>query len=82
MRSRKGIMRRETYRAILSCLHPDSRKSTSDDKLAEVFQKFRELEVLMVSEKEMPTPDLGIPRTFDDLMAVRRRSKNGAGVKP
>jgi transposase len=78
MRSRKGIMQREIYRLILSCLHPDSRANVSDEKLAEAFQAFRRLELLLVAEKEMPTPDLGIPRSYDDLMAQRRRTKNGA----
>jgi IS30 family transposase len=81
MRTRKGIMQREIYRLILSCLHPDSRANVSNEKLAEAFQAFRKLELLLVAEKEMPTPDLGIPHTYEDLMA-RRAKKNGSAAKP
>jgi hypothetical protein len=39
----------ELARRVLSCLHPDSRRSTSDKKLAEVFDAFRKVEQAMRS---------------------------------
>jgi hypothetical protein len=36
-----GILSRSTYNLILSCLHPDSRASVSDAKLAQAFDAFK-----------------------------------------
>src|SRR5262245_29818320 len=38
-----GIMRLVNFKLIRSCLHPDSRKSASDEKLAKAFRIFNRL---------------------------------------
>ncbi len=53
--TRRGIMDRASYRKIISCLHPDSRKSLSDEKLSEAFQLFGKVEKCLLDEKESPT---------------------------
>ena len=47
-----GVIELRDYNTILSCLHPDSRRSASDDKLAQAFRLFNNplLKVLLVKE--------------------------------
>ena len=47
-----GLLKSDEYKLIWSCLHPDSRKSTSDEKLHRAFQLFTKLEKLMIEEKK------------------------------
>ena len=70
IRARKGVMNRESFRLILSCLHPDSRAGISDARLAEAFQLFRELELVLVADGSATS--FTMPRTMDDLQAMRR----------
>lgn len=46
----KGVWPKATYSKILSCLHSDSRNSTSDKKLTEAFLIFKEAEALLVED--------------------------------
>ena len=66
---------------ILRCLHPDSRKSVSDDKLSEAFQLFSKLETLLLSEQDSPTPPP--PPSYAELMAKRKKvtAENSARSK-
>jgi len=82
---RKGVMKRETYRLILACLHPD-RVSDADlkAKYTKAFNAFSAIELLLCDEKEMPTITSTIPRTYEEMMkrraevkAKRRQSSNG-----
>jgi hypothetical protein len=68
--SRKGIITRADFDLIRSCLHPDSRLSVSDQKLAEAFRIFNEAEVLFLDEKECPTT---LP-SLEDLVKKRRQT--------
>lgn len=79
IRARKGVMSRENFRLIMACLHPDSRAGVSDERLAEAFQLVKELELVLVADASVSS--FTMPRTMDDLAAMRR-AKNGAGVKP
>lgn len=47
----KPPLRTEEFRAILSCLHEDSRKSTSQDKLADAFRVFNEKKLQLTGQK-------------------------------
>lgn len=71
IKARKGIMTRDLFRRILASLHPD--RSMSNETLAEVFQAFREMELALVSEKELPTPQSTLPKTVEELLARRRK---------
>lgn len=53
--ARLGVFTRSEYDLIRSCLHPDSRSSASDDKLAIAFQVFNDADIMLMSEKECPT---------------------------
>jgi hypothetical protein len=81
--SRKGIMKRETYRLILACLHPD--QSASKERLSKAFRVFSDLELVFLSEKEMPTTAARVPRTAEEWMRAReqaqgqRRAQRSAG---
>lgn len=52
IKARRGVMRRETFKLILACLHPDN--SASAERRSEAFRQFSELELVLVAEKEAP----------------------------
>jgi hypothetical protein len=73
--ARRGIMTGAVYKLILSCLHPDSRKSVSERKLAEAFRAFKGMQVTLVKEAEIPAPEgLGLPKTMDEWDALRQKA--------
>jgi transposase len=55
--SRKGLMDRRTYVRILARLHPDTGGA------ADLFDIFKQLETLLLTERECPTVRLVLPRT-------------------
>ena len=62
------------YRLLLSALHPDSRVSISDRKLAEVFGIVQKYKLLLVDETVEPTPTpyaAPVPKTAEEWMACR-----------
>jgi hypothetical protein len=68
-----GYITRDKYVAMLRCLHPDSRGSVSDRKLAEASGILADLERVLVKKSErQPLSDTDLPRTYADLMARRR----------
>jgi hypothetical protein len=69
--SRKGVMPREEYLLITTCLHPD--RSASKERLNEAFIAFTRHELVMCSEKEMPTAAPAIPRNCEEMMKRRGR---------
>lgn len=82
IRERKGIMDRITYRKILACLHPDR---VSDPALKkryeEAFRLFTELEKRVLDEKESPTQFRQMPRTYEELMAMKAKVRAGRRAK-
>ena len=85
VKTRKGIMDRAAYRLIWSCLHDDSRKSVSSEKLNKAFTIWTEAKLKVLDEKENPTPRFkdmpDIPgttaewRAASEAAAKQRRSK-------
>jgi hypothetical protein len=72
--NRKGIMDRITYRKILSCLHPDRvQDPILKKRYEEAFRLFTELEKRVLDEKESPTQFRKMPRTYEELMAMRAK---------
>jgi hypothetical protein len=67
-----GRIPRATYRQILSCLHPDSRLSTTDRKLSEAFHAFERLEDVLVREDRPQSSPL--PRTYAEMMERGRQA--------
>lgn len=86
--SRRGFMDAATYRKILVCLHPDR---VSDEHLKkryqEAFQIWSNLEKHVLDEKQSPTEFRTMPRTYQELMAMKakvqaeRRAKREARNK-
>ena len=64
---RKGVMSASEYKMIWSCLHADSRKSVSDEKLNKAFNLFTKIEKLVLDEKESPTAKSSIGGAADLL---------------
>lgn len=73
VKARKGVMDKKTFMLIWSCLHPDSRKSVSAEKLNEAFLRFSKMELLLLDEKEHPTPTMQMPTTSEELMALKAK---------
>lgn len=86
VQSRKGVMDRPTFNLIRSCLHADSRKSTSDQKLNDAFIAFTKLEMALLKEAEMPTASIALPRSYEEAMermrkvAEARKAKRAAAL--
>ena len=85
IKARKGIMDDATFKLIWSCLHPDSRGSVTEEKLSRAFRALEKYRVLMVKEKEMPTPSFAsdFPSTVEEWeeskrKATERRAKRAA----
>ena len=83
IKARRGVMPKRIFNRILACLHPD--ESTSKQVLAEMFDTFKNLEFVLVAERESPTPDMsGFPSNYEELMqrtekaAAERRAKRPA----
>jgi hypothetical protein len=70
IKARKSVMPRATYRKILAALHPDD--AMSKDSKREVFLAFKELELVIVGEAEMPTGNSSLPSTLEELMKRRK----------
>ena len=73
VKARKGVMDKKTFMLIWSCLHPDSRKSVSAEKLNEAFLRFSKMELLLLDEKEHPTPTMQMPTTSEALTALKAK---------
>jgi hypothetical protein len=76
---RKGIFSRADYDVIRSCLHPDSRTSVSDQKLANAFRLFNEADILLIKETETPTASSPPLPALDEIrrrMAERDAKRN------
>ena len=72
IKSRRGIMSSATFKLIWTCLHSDSRNSVSEKKLNEAFNAFEAVKLLLCDEKQMPTSDFALPRTYDEMMKRKR----------
>jgi hypothetical protein len=54
-------------------LHPDSRISISDKKLAEAFDEFMRLEKFLLNEKDSPTQWGDLPSSLAEWDKMRAR---------
>jgi hypothetical protein len=81
IKARDGIMSKVTYNRIRRCLHPDSRKSVSDEKLNDAFQLFSQLEKRLVAEKDSPTASMTMPRTYEELMTLKQKVSSARKTK-
>lgn len=87
---RRGAMEKETFNTIRRALHPDSRNSISDKKLAEAFDTFMGLEKFLLNEKDSPTafkyPDGSeLPSSLAEWDKMRRKPMkraNGSNIRP
>jgi len=59
----KGLMDKTTYNLIWSCLHSDSRKSVTDERLNRAFNVWTNLEKAIVSAKESGTKYTDLPES-------------------
>jgi hypothetical protein len=80
-----GYIPRAKYLAMWRCLHPDSRGSVSDHKLAEAFRILADLERVLVKKEERETVSAS-HWTADAMMArreaVRRRNSERSRNAP
>ena len=75
-------MNKATFNAIRRALHPDSRKSISDEVLATAFDIFMGLEKFLLDEKDSPTEIGPVPNNLAEwdkmraAAAAERRAKH------
>lgn len=75
IKARKGVMDRATYKKILSCLHPDRVDDAALKKRFEdAFHLFTQMEVVLLDEKQHPTTAMQMPRTYEELMALKQKT--------
>lgn len=70
IKARKSVMPRSTYRKILAALHPDDSMSKEAKRLT--FEAFKDLELLVVGEAEMPTGGTTLPGSLEELLQRRK----------
>lgn len=82
---RKGAMPKDTFNTIRRALHPDSRNSISDEKLARAFDAFMALEKYLLDEKDSPTDCGTVPTSVAEWDRMRAQAtkarKRGKDVK-
>jgi len=71
---RQGLMDKDTFNTIRRALHPDSRHSISDQKLAAAFDAFMALEKYLLDEKDSPTEFPDLPRTWQEWEERKRQA--------
>ena len=87
MDARRGVMTKPIFRLIWSALHPDSRNSITDEKLAAAFDAFSGMEKLLLNEADSPTEYQTIPDLLAEWDRMRaaatadRKAKRGNGVQ-
>ena len=86
---RRGAMDKATFNTIRRALHPDSRKSISDEALARAFDTFMRLEKFLLDEKDSPTIIGPVPSSLDEwdrakaaAKAERRARRSGSQLRP
>src|ERR1700752_1363324 len=57
LKCRTGVMTKAEYDSLLLCLHPDSRKSVSDERLDSAFRLLSDLRYVLCNDKQMPFPE-------------------------
>jgi hypothetical protein len=75
MNRRHGIMTKAVFNAIRRGLHPDSRRSISDEMLGAAFDAFMALEKHLLKEEDSPTTFVDIPASlaeWDKKRAAKR----------
>jgi ParB-like chromosome segregation protein Spo0J len=81
MNRRHGIMTKAVFNAIRRGLHPDSRRSISDEMLGAAFDAFMALEKHLLKEVDSPTSFVDIPSSlaeWDKKRAAKRPGRANA----
>ena len=84
IRNRKGVMNKATFEKIRNCLHTQrlaqllgipvlDLDANMAKRYDEAFNLFMDLEKRVLNEKESPTEFRKMPRTYDELMAMRAK---------
>jgi len=85
MNRRHGIMTKAVFNAVRRALHPDSRRSISDQMLGAAFDAFMALEKRLLKEADSPTTFVDIPSSlaeWDKKRAARRPTGANAMRRP
>lgn len=72
---RRALMDKETFNTIRRALHPDSRQSISDRRLAAAFDAFTGLEKFVLDEKASPTDFDHLPDNLAEWDRMRARAR-------
>jgi len=78
MNRRHGIMTKAVFNAIRRGLHPDSRRSISDEMLGAAFDAFMALEKHLLKEEDSPTTFVDIPSSLAEWDKKRTTKRPGS----
>lgn len=79
---------RKEWNLLWFCVHPDTRKTVSDKKPNDAAALLSTNELVLLAENDNPTPVGDRPRTYADLMTMKRkvqeerRAKRNARSEP
>lgn len=76
----KGIFTSSQYRTLLACLHPDGRKTVSDEALTKVRMMIEEYAPVLRQQKE-PLQPVPMPKNVVDWMNLKRKPPKTSGKK-
>lgn len=82
IKARKGVMRRVTFKKILACLHPDLVDKERRVRYTEAFQLFKDLEIVLCNEVELPTPAMDMPRSYAEALARKQKVSEARRRRP
>lgn len=86
MKSRKGVMDRESYKKILACLHPDRiNQFITNSKLRRAYDEawhiFRAVEKRLLDERNSTTEFATIPTTAAEWDSLKRQTSEARNAK-
>ena len=75
-KSYKGCLTRQQFMLILSCLHPDSRNSTSQERSCEAFNCFKSKELVLCGKTDSSPSFINpVPRTPEEWNKAREAAQ-------
>jgi N6-adenosine-specific RNA methylase IME4 len=70
--TRNGVMTRDDFRKIVSCLHPDTASPPWRERCGEAFALFKSFERLLVKPEPPEVRPSDLPRTIEELLKRRK----------
>jgi hypothetical protein len=79
VKTRRGVMTKAEYNLIRACLHPDN--SMTGERRQKAWDVFSALELTFLNEANRPTSDFAMPRTYEEMMKLKRKVSEARKAK-